>query len=167
MNNLISVIKQQMKINFINLETAIKTYDRNSSLCGAFAWRYVYHTIHSADKWFINPFDYKEPEFHCIENMDNPDVPCNVILTDCELLSYMKDTEEKILKYLDTLSDSDLYKYPKDCKYTVLELILGQFRHMMFHTGMLNGITISEQNKFPMFTGLEKEKYKKGVLFDE
>ena len=79
MNNLISVIKQQMKINFINLETAIKTYDRNSILCGAFAWRYVYHTIHSADKWFINPFDYKEPEFQC-ENMDNPDVPSDVIL---------------------------------------------------------------------------------------
>ena len=92
MNNLILCIKHQMEINFINLETAIKTYDRNSLLCGAYAWRYVYHTIHSCDKWFINPFDYKEPDFHS-ENMDNPDIPCNIILTDSELLSYLEKND--------------------------------------------------------------------------
>ena len=47
-----------------NLETAIMTYDRNALVCGSPAWRYVYHTIHSADKWFFNPFVYTEPDFH-------------------------------------------------------------------------------------------------------
>ncbi len=166
MNSLVLSIKYQMEINFINLEIAIKTYDRNSLLCGAYAWRYAYHTIHSCDKWFINPFDYKEPDFHS-ENMDNPDIPCNITITDSELLSYLEKVKNKIFKYLDNLNDEDLYKYPPECKYTVLELILGQFRHMMFHTGMLNGITISEKGKFPMFAGLAAEKYQKDVLFDE
>ena len=29
-------------------------------------WKYVYHTLYSMDRWFINPYDvnYKDPEFH-------------------------------------------------------------------------------------------------------
>ena len=27
------------------------------------AWE-MYHALHSADKWFINPFIYDEPDFH-------------------------------------------------------------------------------------------------------
>ena len=43
------MLKKQVLPNFINLETAIKTYDRNALVCGSPAWRYVYHAIHSAD----------------------------------------------------------------------------------------------------------------------
>ena len=67
------MIKKQVDSNFINLETAIKTYDRNALVCGSPAWRYVYHTIHSADKWFFNPFVYDEPEFHT-EGIDRKSV---------------------------------------------------------------------------------------------
>ena len=49
------MIKKQTITNFSNMETAIKTYDRNASVSGTPAWRYVYHAIHSADKWFFNP----------------------------------------------------------------------------------------------------------------
>ena len=46
MKTLCEIIKAQVGANYLNLETAIKTYDRNALVCGAPAWRYVYHTIH-------------------------------------------------------------------------------------------------------------------------
>ena len=57
------MLKRQTDVNFVNLKTAIHTYDRNALVCGASAWRYVYHAIHSADKWFFNPFVFEEPPF--------------------------------------------------------------------------------------------------------
>ena len=42
MKSICMMIKKQVEPNFINLETAIKTYDRNAAVCGAPAWRYVY-----------------------------------------------------------------------------------------------------------------------------
>lgn len=78
MNDVCRMIKKQTITNFINMETAIKTYDRNALVCGTPAWRYVYHAIHSADKWFFNPAKFIEPDFH--ENgMDNPDNQCNKV----------------------------------------------------------------------------------------
>lgn len=53
MNELCQIIKNMVVPNFINMETAINTYDRNADCCGAPAWRFVYHALHSADKWFF------------------------------------------------------------------------------------------------------------------
>lgn len=161
---LCEVIKEQVKTNFINLEIAIKTYDREALVCGAPAWRYVYHTIHSADKWFINPFMYSEPAFH-EDGMDNPDNECGTVLTDEQLLGYLHTVLQKTLDYLDSLTDSQLYEKPENCKYTRLELVLGQFRHISFHTGMLNGQTAERTEKFPVFAGLEIDKMPKDSLY--
>ena len=94
MNDVCRMIKKQTITNFSNMETAIKTYDRNASVCGTPAWRYAYHANHSADKWFFNPSKFTEPGFH--ENgMDNPDNPCNVVLSDKELLDYLHKVQIK------------------------------------------------------------------------
>ena len=77
MNQLCRIIKETVEPNFLNIRTSIRTYDRNALCCGALCWRWVYHALHSADKWFINPNDYREPAFH-EEGMDNPDNPCTV-----------------------------------------------------------------------------------------
>ena len=58
MNDVCRMIKKQTITNYINMETAIKTYDRNASVCGTPTWRYVYHAIHSEAKWFFNPDKY-------------------------------------------------------------------------------------------------------------
>ena len=153
MNDVCRMIKKQTITNFSNMETAIKTYDRNASVCGTPAWRYAYHAIHSADKWFFNPSKFSEPDFH--ENgMDNPDNPCNVVLSDTELLDY-----------LDNLSDEGLNEKPDGCEYTRLELILGQFRHISSHIGMINGQTIERTGRFPVFSGLDGKQTEK--LYDE
>lgn len=160
------IIKKCVYTNFINLETAIKTYDRNILVCGSPAWRYVYHTIHSADKWFFNPFVYDEPDFH-ESGMDNPDNPCTVELTDEQLIDYLYKVRQKTLDYIDSLTDENLYENPENCIYTRLELVLRQFSHISFHTGMLNGQTIERTGRFPVYVGPSTMDRLEGGLFDE
>ena len=152
MKTFCDMIKEQITANYLNLETAIKTYDRNAPVCGAPAWRYVYHTIHSADKWLFNPFVYDEPPFH-EDGMDNPDDPCTVEFSDEELLEYLEKVKRKTADYLDGLTDSELYECPPDCVYTRMELVLMQFRHLNIHVGLLNGQTIERTGKFPVAVG--------------
>ena len=163
MNELCLIIKNMVKPNFLNIRTSIKTYDRNALCCGAPCWRWVYHALHSADKWFINPFVYKEPDFH-VEGMDDPEKPCEVVLSDEQLLDYLAMVEKKTLGYLDTLTDEMLYEKPEQCRYTRMELILRQFRHISFHTGMLNGQTALASGQFPMWVS-ETEKYVDDGIF--
>lgn len=167
MEPLCQIIKNQVLPNFINLETAIKTYDRSALVCGSPAWRYVYHAIHSADKWFFNPFVYTEPAFH-EEGMDNPDNPCIFELSDRQLLEYLYAVKDKTLQYIDSLTDETLSEKPESCPYTRLELVLRQFRHISLHTGMLNGLTVERTGKFPVFVGGADafDRLKNG-LFDE
>ncbi len=157
MNELCMIIKDMVKPNFLNIRTSIQTYDRDAPCCGSPCWRWVYHALHSADKWFINPFDYEEPTFH-EEGMDDPDKRCSTILTDEELINYLDSIEQKTLDYLDSLTDDMLYEKPDGCRYTRLELVLRQFRHISFHTGMLNGQTALSTGQFPMWVS-ETEKY--------
>ena len=86
MNELCMIIKDVVVPNFLNIRTSLRTYDRDAICCGAPCWRWAYHAIHSADKWFINPNVYEEPAFH-VEGLDNPDNPSDVVLTDEQLLA--------------------------------------------------------------------------------
>ncbi|MCM1578984.1 MAG: DinB family protein [Ruminococcus sp.] len=165
MKKLCEIIKGQVVPNFVNPETAIKTYDRNALVCGTPAWRYVYHTIHSADKWFFNPFSYAEPDFH-EEGMDNPDNPCSVELSDRRLLDYLYTVKEKTLHYIDTLTDEMLAQKPANCPYTRMELILRQFRHISLHTGMLNGLTAEKTGNFPVYTGDSNAECPRKLFYD-
>ena len=164
MNELCMIIKDTVKPNFLNIRTSIQTYDRDADCLGAPCWRWAYHALHSADKWFINPFDYEEPPFH-VEGLDNPDNPCSVILSDEELLDYLDSIEKKTIDYLDTLTDQMLYEKPAGCKYTRLELVLRQYRHLSFHTGMLNGQTAIVTGKFPMWVSETNQYPDDGILF--
>ena len=152
-----------VKPNFLNIKTSIQTYDRGALCCGVPCWRWVYHALHSADKWFINPFNYCEPVFHQ-EGLDDPEKPCDVILSDEQLLDYLYCVEKKTMDYLDTLTDDMLYEKPENCRYTRMELVLRQFRHISFHTGMLNGQTALATGKFPMWVS-ETEKYVDDGIF--
>ena len=157
MNDLCRIIRETVKPNFLNIRSSIQTYDRDAICYGAPCWRWVYHALHSADKWFINPFEYEEPSFH-VEGMDDPEKPCDAVLSDEQLLKYLDEIEEKTYAYLDGLTDDMLSEKPSGSRYTRLELILRQFRHISFHTGMLNGQTILEKGEFPMWVS-ETEKY--------
>lgn len=166
MRTVCEMIKRQVIPNFLNLETAVRTYDRNAPVCGVPAWRYVYHTIHSSDKWFFNPFVYNEPEFH-EPGMDNPDNPCTAVFDDDQLLEYLGRVRQKTIDYIASLDDEQLNECPEGCRYTRLELVLMQFRHISVHTGLLNGQTVCLTGKFPVVVGADSlDRLDKG-LFDE
>lgn len=165
MKALCEIIKGQVVPNFINLETAIRTYDLNALVCGSPAWRYVYHTVHSADKWFFNPFVYSEPDFH-EDGMDNPDNPCSVELSDEQLLEYLYAVRDKTLRYIDGLTDEMLAEKPENCPYTRLELVLRQFRHISLHMGMLNGLTVERTGNFPVYTGSSNAEMPEKLFYD-
>ncbi|MBR5636494.1 MAG: DinB family protein [Pseudobutyrivibrio sp.] len=162
-NELCMIIKEMVKPNFLNIRTSIQTYDRDAMCYGAPCWRWVYHALHSADKWFINPFVYTEPSFH-VEGLDDPEKACSVVLSDKQLLEYLDLIVNKTLEYLDSLTDEMLYEKPEGCSYTRMELVLRQFRHISFHTGMLNGQTILEKGEFPMWVS-EVDKYVDDGIF--
>jgi len=164
MNELCKIIKDTVKPNFLNIRTSLRTYDRDALCCGAPCWRWAYHALHSADKWFINPFVYEEPIFH--ENgMDNLENPTSVILSDAQLLSYLDLIEKKTMNYLASLTDNMLYEKPENCIYTRMELVLRQYRHLSFHTGMLNGQTAVATEKFPMWVSETDQFVDDGILF--
>ena len=97
--------------------------------------------------------------------MDNPDTPTSVVLSDRQLLDYLDAVEKKTLDYLDSLTDDMLYEKPENCRLTRMELVLRQYRHLSFHTGMLNGQTALATGKFPMWVS-ETDKYvDDGVFF--
>lgn len=164
MNSLCMIIKDTVKPNFLNIRTSIQTYDRNALCCCVPCWRWVYHALHSADKWFINPFIYEEPSFH-EDGMDNPDNSCTVILSDEELLKYLDAIEKKTMDYLDSLTDDMLYEKPEKCIYTRMELVLRQYRHLSFHTGMLNGQTAVTTGEFPMWVSETAQYVEDGIFF--
>jgi len=82
--------------------------------------------------------------------MDNPDNMCSVVLSDGQLLQYLDKIRKRTLDYLDTITDDMLYEKPQNCPYTRLQLVLRQFKHLSFHTGMLNGQTAERTGKFPI-----------------
>lgn len=164
MQELVNIIKDTIKPNFLNIKTSIQTYERNALCCGSPCWRWAYHALHSADKWFINPFVYEEPDFH-EEGMDNPEHPCSVVLSDAQLLEYLERIEKKTMNYLDKLTDDMLYEKPEKCIYTRMELVLRQYRHLSFHTGMLNGQTATYTGQFPMWVSQTDKYIDDGILF--
>jgi hypothetical protein len=148
---------------FDNLRIAMDTSDWNADICGAPAWRYIYHTLHSADKFFINPTQYTEPPFH-IPKLDWPDSPSEIIVSRETLYEYYEQVRQKILDYLDGLTDNQLTERPNG-KLSSLGLVLSQFRHMYAHIGILNGITIARTNQYPRILN-ESRKRLEG-LYDE
>ena len=97
--------------------------------------------------------------------MDNPDNPTSVVLSDAQLLDYLAAVEKKTMDYLDSLTDDQLAEKPEGCRYTRMELVLRQFRHISFHTGMLNGQTAVATGQFPMWVSETDKFVDDGILF--
>lgn len=152
--DLVKTIKDCTEILFLNFETTLKTCDMDYVLCGMPIWKHCYHTLHSLDQWYINPYDYTEPPFHedKLNSLDYLDENGKV-LTREELTEYFKTIQTKIINYLDNLSDEDLYEIPKDCKYNRLEHVLGQFRHFHCHMGNINAAAMLTRNQWPRVVG--------------
>ncbi|HIR12114.1 MAG TPA: hypothetical protein IAB30_08000 [Candidatus Fimenecus excrementavium] len=149
---LVETIKESTKVLFLNFETTLKTCDMDYVLCDMPIWKHCYHTLHSLDQWFINPYEYTEPPFH-EDKLNSLNYLGEKVLSRDELTDYFKTIQVKLLAYLDSLNDEDLYEIPKGCKYNRLEHVLGQFRHFHCHMGNINATTIVTTNQWPRVVG--------------
>lgn len=123
--------------------------------CGMPLWKHVYHTLHSLDRWYIDPSRYEEPPFH-IPDLNNLDVPTDKTLSRAQLDAYFGSVAGKITAYLDTLTDGDLSKPPEGGQpHSRLTLIMAQHRHLDMHIGMLMGFSIADLGLWPRVLGID------------
>lgn len=163
MEEIIHQIKNQQEINFINIYDQISIADLEVVFDGENNSRYIFHNLHSIDRFFINPCDYVyegEKLFGIPENLSITDskrvgyVNYSTVITKKQLLDYFEYVKAKINAYFDSLTGQNLLEKPDGCEYTRLELILAQFRHQMWHVGLSSGITFSSKHEWNQFTGL-------------
>lgn len=117
-------------------------------------WRQLFHMLHSMDQWFINPFKYVDPrEDGFLITALNTEVHM-APMTKRELTDYYLDVNTKVQAYLSSLSDEELAAKPEDSKLTRLDLILGQFIHIMYHIGMIHGCILMERGEIPEYSSM-------------
>lgn len=149
---LVNAIKSNTENLFDNAEIMLKTCNLDFILCGFPIWKHAYHQIHSCDRWFINPNEYAEPDFH-VPGLNSLNEQSEKTLSREELLRYLDTVRIKIMNYLDSLNDERLYEVPKGCAGNRLSLILSQYRHFYAHLGNINATTVIETDKWPRVIG--------------
>lgn len=125
-------------------------------LGGAPLWQHVYHTIHSLDRWYINPACYSEPPFHRA-GLDDLDRAAGTPLPRGEIERYLESLAQKIGRYVDALTEEMLLEKPAQCPYTRFHLIMAQHRHLDMHVGMLMGFIIAETGNWPRVLGVDTD----------
>lgn len=165
---LVETIKASTEIMFHNFYVTLITCNMDYILCDMPIWKHCYHTLHSCDKWFINPMKYEEPDFH-EEGLDSLDYLGDKALSKEELLVYFERVKSKIFAYLDGLNDVNLYENPEGYKHNRLECMIGQMRHFYCHLGNINATTIIEENKWPRVVGMSglEQGLDKNDLYEE
>lgn len=150
MSHLVPLIKKQTAIVLANVETTLEAVEENRmDADGSWNWPIrdqLFHLLHSMDQWFINPYDYRE-SFPAAEGGERK-------LSKKELREYYAMVRGKITEFLRSLEDSALAEAPDGCPFTRIELILGQFRHAMYHVGLIHGCLRTETGHSPDFLGL-------------
>ena len=157
--NYTEIIKDQTKRVLWSINNVIDCISDeywNKNYCEMSLWKHIYHTLHSLDKWYINPRNYLEPSFH-IKDLNNLDIKTDKVLSRNELKHYFRSIEKRINQYLNSLTDDILLTKPKNCEWTRFTLIFAQHRHLHSHMGIIIGFIIAETGLWPRVLGLEDE----------
>ncbi len=147
---LTTVIMAQTKILFANIEATMEAMSdsqlHDTRICDWTLGEQLFHAVHSMDKWFINPRHYEEPERFA------PDAGRR--LSRSELTEYYGSIKSKIMAYLQSLQTKELGELPRDCRFSKLTLILGQYRHLMYP---IHGcLRVSSRGETPAYVGLSQ-----------
>ena len=141
-----------------NVMHCVPSDDWDREYCGMPFYKHIYHTLHSLDRWYINPECYQEPGFH-MEGLNSLDTITHMVLDREALFAYAGEVFRKIRGYLGDLKEEDLLSAPPGCPHTRFHLILAQHRHLDMHIGMLMGFLIRDTGKWPAVMGLEHTEH--------
>jgi hypothetical protein len=156
-SQLVEAIRRNTKHLFESASIMLQTCNMDYILCDFPVWKHVYHMLHSCDQYFINPHEYTEPTFHEL-NLNSLNIMTEKVLTREDLNKYCDDVCNKIMQYIDSLTDETLCEVPQGCRSNRLSLILSQYRHFYAHLGNINATTIIETNKWPRVAGGSKKE---------
>lgn len=152
-DELVTIISEQTGILFANMDEVLNSiqdsqlYD--SSICDWQLGEQLYHMLHSMDQWFINPYRFREYGITRLKTEDS------ARLSKSELLDYYRYVKEKITGYVEKVEVSALGEKPPACPFTRLALVLGQFRHFMYHIGLVHGcLRVHNGGTNPGYLGL-------------
>ena len=161
---LIEIILKQTKTLLKNIENQIIGADLSCMIDNVNNSRYLFHAIHSLDKYFINPYQYEyeadkiidiDEDYSIIsEKRDGYKAAEGFVIPRQKLQRYFDFIKAKIENYLVNLTDEELVQNPLNCPYTRLDLILAQFRHLMFHAGMSEVATFHTNGQWLEYKGL-------------
>lgn len=128
-------------------------------------WKYLYHTLYSMDRWYMNPCDpaYENPEFHTETLADLNIMPKDEALEKDQLEDYFYRIKDKITEYIGNLKDEELSSNPDNCNMSRFCLILGQFRHWHRHMGIIYGFIVEDTGKWPYVLNMEGKYQEKAM----
>lgn len=131
----------------------------NKQYDGIPMWKYLYHTLYSMDRWYVNPCDptYQNPKFHTNTLADLNVIGQDEFLDRNLIENYFYQIQDKIQSYIAKLEDYDLSGKPKDCYMSRFRLILGQFRHWHRHMGIIYGFIVADVGKWPYVLNMNGE----------
>lgn len=140
-----------------NFRRAILTCDLNSKLYNQPLWKHIYHAMYWFDYWCCTPENFVGADFHC-ENLHSLDIKSDIIVTQEDLLNYFEIIKSKTDNYLENLTEDKLNEVVENCgNKSRFECILGQFRHISFHLGNVNAMTINDTGNWPYVSAREKD----------
>ncbi len=164
MEEIIRQIKKQQEINFINVKDQIRIADLEIPVDAENNSRYIFHYLHSLDKFFINPIEYVYegetlfgiPEYLSVvdSKREGYEKDASIVISRDQLLDYFEYVEKKITAYFEVLTAQDLLQKPEGGEYTRLEIILGQFRHLMWHVGFSSAAALFSKKEWNTYKGL-------------
>ena len=140
-----------------NFRRAILTCNLNRKLYNQPLWKHIYHAMYWFDYWCCTPENFVGADFHC-ENLHSLDIKSDITVTQEELLKYYDSIKSKTYNYLESLTAGKLNEIVENCDgKSRFECILGQFRHISFHLGNVNSMTIKDTCEWPYVSAREKD----------
>ena len=137
MDEIIKQIKAQIEINFQNIKDQIEVADLEAVFDGVNGSRYIFHNLHSMDRFFINPTDYVyegEKLFGIPENLSVISTAregfvedTSIVIPREKLMAYFGFVTNKIEHYLENLRQRNLYRNPRAVSILALNSFLAKF----------------------------------------
>lgn len=106
-------------------------------------WQQIYHALYGIDYWFSKSKEaFIPPQFNAAVNSVLGEETTGFIEQE-DLLGYMQYVEKKAVDFISSL-DGSLISAPSPIypKWTNLDVILEQFRHLQHHLGYLNRVLL-------------------------
>lgn len=126
------------------------------TICGFPVWQNAYHTIYSLDLFFFGPHSFQEPAINAPDLNDLGRTPSK-ILTKKEIMDYFRHLKLRMEVYLEKSSPQTFSQKIQNSRWTFLDLMIAQHRHVHFHLGWLQACLKADGRPLPPWVGIDKD----------